>query len=64
MTGLLATILWLTALRRGKVEIPDLKFFKIGIIAMPFVLVSRSIRRRTQGNRQWTLLWREPMCPR
>jgi Na+/H+ antiporter NhaD/arsenite permease-like protein len=40
VTGSLATILWLIALRREKVEIADLKFFKIGIIAMPFVLVA------------------------
>jgi arsenical pump membrane protein len=40
VTGSLATILWLIALRREKVEITAWEFFKIGIIAMPVALVA------------------------
>jgi arsenical pump membrane protein len=40
VTGSLATILWLIALRREKVEITAWEFFKIGIIAMPIALIS------------------------
>ena len=39
VTGSLATILWLIALRREKVEITAWEFFKIGIIAMPIALI-------------------------
>jgi arsenical pump membrane protein len=35
VTGSLATILWLIALRRAKVEITVWEFFKIGAIVMP-----------------------------
>jgi arsenical pump membrane protein len=40
VTGSLATILWLIALRREKVEITAWEFFKIGIIAMPIALIA------------------------
>jgi arsenical pump membrane protein len=40
VTGSLATILWLIALRREKVEITAWEFFKIGIIAMPVALIA------------------------
>jgi arsenical pump membrane protein len=40
VTGSLATILWLIALRREKVEITAWEFFKIGIIAMPVAMVA------------------------
>jgi arsenical pump membrane protein len=40
VTGSLATILWLVAIRREKVEITALEFFKIGIIAMPVALIA------------------------
>jgi arsenical pump membrane protein len=40
VTGSLATILWLIALRREKVEITAWEFFKIGVIAMPVALIS------------------------
>ena len=40
VTGSLATILWLIALRREKVEITAWEFFKIGIIAMPLALIA------------------------
>jgi arsenical pump membrane protein len=40
VTGSLATILWLIALRREKVEITAWEFFKLGILAMPLALVA------------------------
>ena len=40
VTGSLATILWLIALRREKVEITAWEFFKVGIIAMPIALIA------------------------
>jgi arsenical pump membrane protein len=40
VTGSLATILWLIALRRENVEITAWEFFKIGIIAMPVALLA------------------------
>jgi arsenical pump membrane protein len=39
VTGSLATILWLIALRREKVEITAWEFFKVGIIVMPVALI-------------------------
>jgi arsenical pump membrane protein len=39
VTGSLATILWLIALRRENVQITAAEFFKVGLIAMPFALV-------------------------
>ena len=39
VTGSLATILWLIALRREKVEITAWEFLKIGMIAMPLALL-------------------------
>jgi arsenical pump membrane protein len=40
VTDSLATILWLIALRREKVEITVWEFFKIGAIAMPVALIA------------------------
>jgi arsenical pump membrane protein len=40
VTGSLATILWLIALRRENVEITAWEFFKIGIMAMPLALIA------------------------
>jgi arsenical pump membrane protein len=40
VTGSLATILWLMALRREKVQITAWEFFKIGLIAMPLTLIA------------------------
>jgi arsenical pump membrane protein len=40
VTGSLATILWLIALRREKVQITAWEFFKIGVIAMPLALIA------------------------
>jgi len=40
ITGSLATILWLIALRREKLDVSFWDFFRIGIIAMPTALLS------------------------
>jgi arsenical pump membrane protein len=40
VTGSLATILWLIALRREKVEITGWAFFKLGLFAMPLALAA------------------------
>jgi arsenical pump membrane protein len=47
VTGSLATILWLIALRREKVEISAFEFFRLGLFAMPAALLASLI-----------LLWR------
>jgi arsenical pump membrane protein len=39
VTGSLATILWLIALRREKIEISAWEFLKVGAIAMPIALI-------------------------
>jgi arsenical pump membrane protein len=39
VTGSLATILWLIALRRENVKITGWQFFKVGLIAMPIALL-------------------------
>jgi arsenical pump membrane protein len=40
VTGSLATILWLIALRRENVEITAAEFFKVGLVAMPLALAA------------------------
>ncbi len=40
VTGSLATILWLTALRREKIEVTAWQFLKIGLVATPPALVA------------------------
>lgn len=40
VTGSLATILWLIALRRENVEITAWEFFKVGMIVMPLALIA------------------------
>jgi arsenical pump membrane protein len=40
VTGSLATILWLIALRRERVEITAWQFFKVGLVAMPLALLA------------------------
>jgi len=40
ITGSLATILWLIALRREKLDVSFWDFFRIGVIAMPIALLS------------------------
>jgi arsenical pump membrane protein len=40
VTGSLATILWLIALRRENIEITAWEFFKVGLIAMPLALAA------------------------
>lgn len=40
VTGSLATILWLIALRREGVEITSFQFLKIGIVAMPLAMLA------------------------
>ena len=39
VTGSLATILWLLALRKEKIEVSFWKFLKVGAIVMPVALV-------------------------
>jgi arsenical pump membrane protein len=39
VTGSLATILWLIALRRENAEISGWQFLKVGVVAMPLALV-------------------------
>jgi arsenical pump membrane protein len=46
VTGSLATILWLIALRREKVEITASEFFKLGLVAMPLALLSSTLLLR------------------
>lgn len=43
VTGSLATILWLIAMRREGVEITAWEFFKVGVVAMPLALVAALI---------------------
>jgi arsenical pump membrane protein len=40
VTGSLATILWLIALRRENVRISAWEFFKVGLLAMPLALIA------------------------
>ncbi len=40
VTGSLATILWLIALRKEKLDVSGWDFFKVGVIAMPVALVA------------------------
>jgi arsenical pump membrane protein len=40
VTGSLATILWLIALRRENVEITAWEFLKVGVVAMPLALIA------------------------
>jgi len=40
VTGSLATILWLIALRRENVKITGWQFFKVGLVAMPLALLA------------------------
>ncbi len=40
VTGSLATVLWLIALRREQIEITAWQFFKVGLLAMPLALVA------------------------
>jgi arsenical pump membrane protein len=39
VTGSLATILWLIALRRERVEITFWEFFRVGLVVMPVALL-------------------------
>jgi arsenical pump membrane protein len=47
VTGSLATILWLIALRREGVEITAWEFFKVGVIAMPLALAAALLALRS-----------------
>jgi arsenical pump membrane protein len=40
VTGSLATILWLIALRRENVHISAWEFFKVGVLVMPLTLIA------------------------
>jgi len=40
ITGSLATILWLIALRREKVDVSFWDFFRIGVVAMPVAMLA------------------------
>jgi len=46
VTGSLATILWLIALRREKVEITAREFLKVGLVAMPLALLCSTLLLR------------------
>ena len=39
ITGSLATILWLLALRKEKLEVSFWRFLQVGVVAMPVALV-------------------------
>jgi arsenical pump membrane protein len=39
ITGSLATILWITAIRREGTDVSGWQFFKIGMIVMPISLI-------------------------
>ena len=56
VTGSLATILWLIALRREKVEITAWQFLKAGMFAMPLALLGSLLliarRMRSAGARR------------
>jgi arsenical pump membrane protein len=47
VTGSLATILWLIALRRENVKITAWEFFKIGMVAMPLALFGSVVLLRS-----------------
>ena len=47
VTGSLATILWLIALRRENVEITAGEFFRIGLVAMPLALLASLLLLRS-----------------
>jgi arsenical pump membrane protein len=49
VTGSLATILWLIALRRENVRITATEFFKVGLIAMPFALAASVLLQLAVG---------------
>jgi arsenical pump membrane protein len=40
VTGSLATILWLIALRKEKVSVSFFQFLKVGVVAMPLALLA------------------------
>jgi arsenical pump membrane protein len=40
VTGSLATILWLTALRREGIEISGWRFLRVGLLIMPTALIA------------------------
>jgi len=46
VTGSLATILWLIALRREKVKITGWQFFKVGLVVMPIALLGSILALR------------------
>lgn len=46
VTGSLATILWLIALRRENVKITAWEFFKVGLVAMPLALLASLLALR------------------
>lgn len=46
VTGSLATILWLIALRREQIEISAWQFFKLGLVAMPLALIGSTVLLR------------------
>jgi arsenical pump membrane protein len=47
VTGSLATILWLIALRREKIEITAGEFFRLGLVAMPLSLLASLLLLRS-----------------
>jgi arsenical pump membrane protein len=52
VTGSLATLLWLLALRRERINVSFVDFLKVGLIAMPVALMS-SVFGLLLVNRFW-----------
>jgi arsenical pump membrane protein len=49
ITGSLATILWLIALRKEKLEVSFWDFFKVGVVAMPAALLAATLGSLAAG---------------
>jgi arsenical pump membrane protein len=49
ITGSLATLLWLAAMRRGGIEVGFFSFLKVGVAAMPLPLLLTLLSRLALG---------------